>query len=394
MADGKLTPVKWVNNEMVTTTADDPDWYSYGTTADTRKWANAITEDGSIWVWIPRYAYQISSLYHSSNSSGGTINIKFMKGTSNEAADGTTTWQNASGQGNWNIHPGFNYSSTAPGIWVAKFEASRNNATAGSEGSGNTIKIQPGVQSWRTINVNDIYTTCLNYDTTTLGDGNLNSHMMKNSEWGAVAYLAQSSYGKNAEVWINPNSSFLTGQAGTGPSVSSTTSTSPYNSGNGPQASTTGNVYGVYDMSGGSNEYVAAYVANNNENLTNYGSSLVDGANYTKDIYNSSGDTQLGNYNAAASKYGDTMFETSSLFRGSNSWYSDNSNFPYSVTPFFTRGANYGNTSGTGLFSFLSSVGNASSNYGFRPSARDILKKHYKNIRYSIWQSNLINYEK
>ena len=367
LADGKLTPVKWVNNEMVTTTADDPDWYSYGTTADTRKWANAITEDGSIWVWIPRYAYQISSLYHSSNSSGGTINIKFMKGTSNEAADGTTTWQNASGQGNWNIHPGFNYSSTAPGIWVAKFEASRNNATAGSEGSGNTIKIQPGVQSWRTINVNDIYTTCLNYDTTTLGDGNLNSHMMKNSEWGAVAYLAQSSYGKNAEVWINPNSSFLTGQAGTGPSVSSTTSTSPYNSGNGPQASTTGNVYGVYDMSGGSNEYVAAYVANNNENLTNYGSSLVDGANYTKDIYNSSGDTQLGNYNAAASKYGDTMFETSSLFRGSNSWYSDNSNFPYSVTPFFTRGANYGNTSGTGLFSFLSSVGNASSNYGFRP---------------------------
>ena len=23
-----------------------------------KKWANAITEDGSMWVWIPRYAYQ------------------------------------------------------------------------------------------------------------------------------------------------------------------------------------------------------------------------------------------------------------------------------------------------------------------------------------------------
>ena len=369
LADGKLTPVKWVNNEMVTTTADDPDWYSYGTTADTRKWANAITEDGSIWVWIPRYAYQISSLYHSSNSSGGTINIKFMKGTSNEAADGTTTWQNASGQGNWNIHPGFNYSSTAPGIWVAKFEASRNNATAGSEGSGNTIKIQPGVQSWRTINVNDIYTTCLNYDTTTLGDGNLNSHMMKNSEWGAVAYLAQSSYGKNAEVWINPNSSFLTGQAGTGPSVSSTTSTSPYNSGNGPQASTTGNVYGVYDMSGGAYEYTAAYVANNNVSLSYYGSSLVKGANYTKDIYSVgvAADSSTDNYTAASNKYGDDVYETSANGIGSESWYSDYSVFPYSGSPIFRRGGHHGDSSSAGLFFFVGNNGDANPYYGFRP---------------------------
>ena len=61
LADGALTPVKWEDNgsgtyTMQTTTAEDPEWYSYGTTADTRKWANAITEDGSIWVWVPRYA--------------------------------------------------------------------------------------------------------------------------------------------------------------------------------------------------------------------------------------------------------------------------------------------------------------------------------------------------
>ena len=66
------------------------------------------------------------------------------------------------------------------------------------------IKIQPGVQSWRNIIVNDIYTNCLNYNKT------LNSHMMKNDEWGALAYLSKSKYGKqNEEVWINNNSAYI-----------------------------------------------------------------------------------------------------------------------------------------------------------------------------------------
>ena len=214
-----------------------------------------------MWVWIPRYAYQISTLYHQSSETGGKINIKFMKGTTDEAADGTTTWQNSSGQGNWNIHPGFEYSSTAPGLWVAKFEASQSDAGANTAdyqsytgGTSGVIKIQPGVNSWRNISVFDVYTKCLNYETS------LNSHMMKNSEWGAVVYLAQSSYGKNAEVWINPNSNYLTGHAGTGKNVEVTLSTSEYNTTNGVQASTTGNVYGIYDMSGGAFEQVAAYV--------------------------------------------------------------------------------------------------------------------------------------
>ena len=65
------------------------------------------------------------------------------------------------------------------------------------------------VSSWRNISVNDIYTNCLNYNKT------LNSHMMKNDEWGAVAYLSKSKYGKqNEEVWINNSSSYITGSAG------------------------------------------------------------------------------------------------------------------------------------------------------------------------------------
>ena len=383
LQDGALTPVKWVEAPagsgtytMEETTANDPDWYNYGTTAETRKWANAITSDGSIWVWVPRYAYQISTNYHTNSETGGSINIEFLKGTTNEGAtekqiveyNSSTTSNFTKFPEGYVIHPGFNYSSTASGLWVAKFEASRNNATSESVGSGNTIKIQPGVISWRDITINDIYTKCLNYDKDTLKDEKLNSHLMKNTEWGAVVYLAQSSYGKNAEVWINPNSNFLTGQAGTGPSVSPTTSTSAYNSGNGPQASTTGNVYGVYDMSGGAWEYVAAYVANNNGSLTSNGASLVNGADYTKDMYTSNGDTQQGNYNANLSKYGDAVYETSNHYSsGNGSWYSDYSYFPCSTTPFFVCGGCYSNTSGAGLFCFSNVDGGVSNGYGFRP---------------------------
>ena len=217
-----------------------------------------------------------------------------------------------------------------------------------------------------------MYTKCLNYDTETLQNANLNSHLMKNTEWGAVAYLAQSSYGKNAEVWINPNSNFLTGQAGSGPSVGSTTSTSAYNSGNGPQASTTGTVYGVYDMSGGAYEYTAAYVANDNGSLTSNGASLVSGTAYTKDVYTKgSADDRPTNYAAAASKYGDAVYETSLSSNGTpnrnTSWYSDDSNFPYSTLPFFLRGGSYSYASGAGLFSFYSNIGIAYIHYGFRP---------------------------
>ena len=392
LQDGALTPVKWVEEPagsgtytMQETTAEDPEWYDYSTTA--KKWANAITEDGSMWVWVPRYAYQIADNYHTNSEIGGSINIEFLKGTTNEGATGKTIVEyNSSTTSNFTkfpegyvIHPGFEYSSTAPGIWVAKFEASQSDAGANAAdyqnstgGTSGVIKIQAGVNSWRNITIDTMYTKCLNYDTETLQNANLNSHLMKNTEWGAVAYLAQSSYGKNAEVWINPNQNYLTGQAGSGPSVGSTTSTSAYNSGNGPQASSTGTVYGVYDMSGGAYEYTAAYVNNGNSNLTSNGASLVSGAAYTKDVYTKgSADDRPTNYAAAASKYGDAVYETSLSSNGTpnwnTSWYSDYSYFPCSAGPFFIRGGNYIFPSNAGLFCFNVSSGHANSNYGFRP---------------------------
>ena len=41
----------------------------------------------------------------------------------------------------------------------------------------------------------------------------LDSHMIKNTEWGAVAYLSHSKYGIDGSIRINNNSSYKTGYA-------------------------------------------------------------------------------------------------------------------------------------------------------------------------------------
>ncbi len=55
IADG-LTPVIIGDNGEITKVSQyDNNWYDY----EHQKWANAQSEDGSLWVWIPRYAYKI-----------------------------------------------------------------------------------------------------------------------------------------------------------------------------------------------------------------------------------------------------------------------------------------------------------------------------------------------
>ena len=350
-----MTPIKWDETanggagDWVETDGSDPDWYDYSA----KKWANARTSDGSMWVWIPRYAYSITSGYHSSST--GTIEVEFMKGLTNETSTGRTSFNNASGAGNWNIHPAFNYGQTVSGLWVAKFEASsvqgNSNSSSGDNVTTKTLQVKPGVASWRYIYIGTAYTNCLNYNKT------LNSHMMKNDEWGAVAYLSKSKYGKQTEeVTINSNSSYYTG-GGSGNTYVN----------NGAQ-STTGNVYGVYDMSGGAWEYVAGYVNNGNGNLTSYGSSLVNGDAKTKNVYTkASTDNNTNNYNQNASKYGDAVYETSANGNTSNgSWYGDCSYFPFTSSPFFRRGGYYYDGSRAGVFAFDNN-GGSSSNVSFRP---------------------------
>ena len=335
-----MTPIKWNGSSWIETTGSDPEWYDY----TAKKWANAMTEDGSMWVWIPRYAYSITSGYHSSNV--GNIEVEFLKGTSNETSTGRTTFINASGQRNWNIHPAFNYGTTVSGLWIAKFEASsvegNSNNNSGDNVTSKTLQVKPGVASWRYIDIENMYTVCLKYNRT------LNSHMMKNDEWGAVAYLSKSKYGKNAEVDINNNGSYYTGGGGGNTYI------------NNVGQSTTGTIEGIYDMSGGSWEYVAAYVNTGHVNLQ-FGSALVNGDEKTKNMYSNG-------YGSSSEKYGDAVYETSTSNNGNTSWNSDYSKFPHDDWPFFVRGGKYSDGEHAGMFYFdYYYGGNSFNHYSFRP---------------------------
>ena len=103
-------------------------WYNY----NQKKWANAQTQDGSMWVWIPRYAYKITYTDSTDKSKGGSIDVVFLNGTSNQYnKNGVLT--NATDDG-YKIHPSFQaarngdyslgqWDTELTGYWVAKFEA-------------------------------------------------------------------------------------------------------------------------------------------------------------------------------------------------------------------------------------------------------------------------------
>ena len=408
VAEG-MTKVRYNSNgKWERVTDDTTEWYNYAN----KEWANVVlsaeTDGSSIFntdgtlnesknyvqlVWIPRYAYRITSQYHQSGSTAGNISVVFI-GTDNKGTDGTTystTYPTSAttggSMGDYVVHPAFNYGGTAlAGFWIGKFESSNTSCTD-TASTGNVaytgsevMTVKPGVTSWRKLTIGNMYDTCIAMNKSgnpyglNTSDNVVDPHLTKNSEWGAVAYLSKSSYGKETEeVWINPNSNYITGQAGTGASVSSTTSTNAYYTTNGVKASTTGNVYGVYDMSGGAWEYTAAYVANGHSSLTSYGADLVadSTASRYKNVYaKGSSDTQELNYGQSTptnGHYGDAVYETSDQYSSSNgSWYSDYSSFPYSSGPFFGRGGGCSGTTNAGVFSFDGSSGYASTGYGFR----------------------------
>ena len=405
-----MTPVKWNGSNWVKTTADDKEWYNYSQ----KKWANVVLGDStfngeildeskaySMLVWIPRYAYQITNGYHQSgeeiNPSDGTlgagdINVVFVD-KNNQDKNKTKTYSETypsyttgSGMSDYVVHPAFNYGGTKlAGIWVGKYETSHTGCTTDAStgkynGTNKTAMIKAGVTSWRDIEVNNIFTVCteLNRSGNPYGlntsDTAVDPHMIKNSEWGAVAYLSKSEYGKGTEeVWINNSSSYITGSAGNSASANTDTgTTNNYKSSQGQKASTTGNVTGVYDMSGGAMEYTAAYVNNENSNLTTYGGTLINAASKYKDVYSkgSSDDIKL-NYAISTpdrGNYGDAIWETSSNSASpwTQSWYSDYSNFPCTSGPFFSHGGDCNHTFNAGVFGFIYVGGYEHIAYSFR----------------------------
>ena len=222
---------------------------------------------------------------------------------------------------------------------------------------------------------------------------------------GAVAYLTQSIYGRSKEEimvnnyytnWNSPYKTAITGLAGNDVTSYDTSSLSDmyaYNTINGMKASTTGNITGVYDLSGGLYERVANYISNGNERLTRTGNTsggssggLMGATNeanlngyqtlsrrdYTIYPYSNSSDDNLSNYNAykglltSTYGYGDAILEISSQSGGNYSWNYDYSYFVSSSSPFFYRGGSYNNGSASGLFIFHSTTGAVYIDNGFR----------------------------
>ena len=422
------------------------DWYNYSE----KKWANAKTNDGSMWVWIPRYAYKI-------NKSNQTFDVVFLVGTTDNYYDKDGKLQTAKRQTSetdipdatkeYVVHPAFTNESSIgyvnggwkkelTGIWVSKFEA----GYAG--GNNNADKVDSNVNysqstSWVWFgeagtsldssqparNFYEVYgskTTAIKYPTfqgltysmnyinqsdafsisrALTDDNNIyklsnketDSHLIKNSEWGAVSYLGQSQYGLNGtNIRINnltlnnsvPTIYAVTGYASkTSDDAGATSSTSgvyKWTEKYGQAASCTGTIYGIYDMSGGTWERSAAIVNNGNGNLNTYGKAIMNALNNGKSseyvtVYpkgetsgQSLDDASNSNYVANTKIYGDAIRETSTAGLGQTSWYSDYSYFVGAYNPFFGRGGNYWNTSVAGLFFFYRADGYSNYGNGFR----------------------------
>ncbi|MFR2533741.1 MAG: hypothetical protein ACLS95_00650 [Clostridia bacterium] len=472
-------PSESAKGEVQESNENDTEWYDY----NSKKWANSQTEDGSMWVWIPRYAYKVND--------NQTFDIKFLIGTTDNYYDENGQIQKAKRCNNvdeeidtsigYTVHPAFTdetaisyrnggWDKELTGIWVAKFEAgyaSGNNSAVvkassvnysesnawvravergqnndgneparnwldGIYGSTNTAIKYPTFQgttySMNYINHNDAY----NIAKAMTENGNIyglnsrtDSHLMKNSEWGAVAYLSQSQYGLNgtdiAINNVNLNSGGVartntTGKSGvdsvyavtgcttgtnnavekvtTIANINSTTANTAvdgvytWNQLNGTKASSSGTLYGVYDLSGGTWERTASYIANENGNLKNFGNSITyDNANLklnsskyttaypfdtiTDNLSITSNDTNLNtaitnNYKKNTKIYGDGIYETSTAGIGTTSWYGDLSYYLGLDYPFSVRGGALLDNTGAGLFSFHRNVGNNIYYNGFR----------------------------
>ncbi|MEG1009802.1 MAG: hypothetical protein RSF67_08355, partial [Clostridia bacterium] len=162
--------------------------------------------------------------------------------------------------------------------------------------------------------------------------------------------------------------------------------TNNYNAENaGTGASTTGNIYGAYDMSGGAYEYVMGNmkVSGNGAQMTGYSESSNQNSGFTGTLYDGNNINYGRSYPAAkyydtynystssndhSSRYikGDATYETSQGDGQNRSWYADYANFVDSNYPWFIRGGVYVNTTSAGVFTFSYDGGYAGTYYSFR----------------------------
>ena len=395
-------------------------WYDYGD----KMWANSVTVSSTnrskylsakngteipmndiltMQVWIPRYKYKVWN-YNADGtktSNEQQIEITFENGTNTtgeiscqDAISGTdgdpsetcklkstnATCTDSICNNKTYTHPAFTFGNEEiKGFWIGKFELT---------GTIDSITTKPNLSSLRSQSVSSFETNIMNMKNSGNSYGiatTTDTYMIKNSEWGAVAYLSHSKYGTCTdgtckEVNKNNSSYMYTGRSGGSPSASSKANgTYKYNQikktdgtiigegQDGPSASTTHNIYGVYDMSGGANEYTMGNIVSpdgttmmsGNDSSSNSGYtgkiydsgkySLYTGIDYPNTKYYDKYSFSTSNESRIRSKLGDGIKE---VYKGSSAgWYSDNSGLALSNYPWFNRGDRYNSGTSAGVFS-------------------------------------------
>ena len=459
-----MIPVKWDTSKAkwVICTKNDPEWYNYNESKN--QWANVMLCDGtynestavgtevaeedlgSMFVWIPRFAYKITKGYHESPEGG--MDVKFLIGRTDKTEDGakivdynaTTTNNYSKFPDGYVVHPAFKdgsstgyssgeWKSEVLGIWVAKFQAGVKTTDKDTDKTVSSVSnyyypVFKGRKfGYNYVNGSQCYNLSLALDDASNPYGltsSANSHLMKSSEWGAAAYLSMSQYGyskgtittatekarnnldingtaqhpnnsgwgiygitgysapgaktgRNAQSFTSVSAT-LTDTVGTDSSLVSTAWTvvdSGKDSGAGTKSSTTGNIYGVFDMSCGLAEYTAAYV--NNSSGTGQGSAFATGTStYLATAYPNKSTTNIDFNSAYKARefcpiYGDAIWETTKNVGTGLAWFGDTQEDDSGATEvFFPRGGTWVYVMATGLCGLYDGGGNAYNVCGFR----------------------------
>ena len=334
-------------------------WYSYESSGEYKgMWANAVTvkdtnrqtylnaipgttismdDITTMWVWIPRFNAVTPSNYNGgAKNNPGAIDVTFVK--QNETAIDAFTFGD----------------KELSGFWYGKFEISHitlaSSTTANNLGctnetcsNANGIIIKPNVPSLIYNNISNFFFASRSMEQPNNSFGFISSevdtHMSKNNEWGAVAYLTHSIYGRCTsstsctEIGINNKQGHITGYGAPAGSNSSQTN-GAYNTELGKNASTTRTIYGIYDMSGCADEYVMGVY---NKTIRYSGFSSLPDEKY----YNNY--TVLG-YSSHA------LTET-------QEWYWDGAIYVESSYPWYSRGGIFTDSSNAGVFRFSQNNG-------------------------------------
>ncbi|MBQ2873465.1 MAG: hypothetical protein IJE89_05650 [Bacilli bacterium] len=368
--DKGMIPVTIANDGKVTTvSASDPSWYNY----NNKEWANVVLVNENAtsgvakshsrsyylsnlsdnvevaeedilayYVWIPRYKYRISS------STATSIDIEFENSfDARNLGNATTTYY---------THPAFwwdddndgvtDIGEMLSGIWVAKFKES---------GTSSQPLVLPNKQFLDSKNVGDSFSTSLMYAGGTLTGKDVNfvgnsfyglssrvdSHLTKNSEWGAIAYLTRSEYGINKALISNGTVGDLSGErdfanslTGCGEVNEENNCSKIYGQLSSYPQSTTGNISGIFDMSG-----VWEIV------MGNYNNMIIDSINMSSNFEQM---PEIKYYDLYTSKsmetacnggicYGHALSETLHFTDGDNYFFDDNYGDDTYYTPWLVR---------------------------------------------------------